>query len=831
MEDIKDKKKMVTVDKNVINNYMEESNDNIICFKDFTGRQSFKAILPVKKMKVGEFEKYLNVNNTSNILEYYENDRIVKPYYDIDSGYVTEEELLEKKDDILEQVLAVLSVTFPLGCFAVSSSHGFKNKRDLESNEIVGSVFALSFHVVVNNYQTNVKELKQFNLENDLYNRIPHCDESVYKKAGMMRCVFSNKPLDERKKLPHDWKNEPLKHIIQSNKLTNKEFHPLILNNKNQFKKKKVIKKKKVKKVNDKNIIVKDDGDEKDDFVIVDGEKDKVVKKKITYGFSDMCKTLLDIKHKWLFYKDIIEDVSMCFFNCCKELDELDSGFSIIAIWIKNGEDVWRSRPERTTDDYNIRIKEEWKYWRERTNNPTEKLMYGSLVRWAKESKAQEIEEKEKDPHYNKYKEAYLLGNDEFMELMNKNVMYYEVDGSFLYYGKRKQLLNHNEKTLINFFAEHSFIFENDKGKEIKINPFKIWLESKGRKTISEIVFKPNHCDDFEVEDYQLNLWKGFDYKNTGKYDINKIQHILDHIKEIWASNCEITYDYFIGWFAQILQTPWKKTKMCVGLKSIEGVGKSMILDLFAVLMGEEYYMTCTDLEKVIGKFNVMAKNKLLIDFNETSWGGDKKMKGKFKNFITDKTVTIEPKGKDPYDIACLSNCFITTNEPWLVDIKGDTRRFNLRECMNKLYDESYYEKIYNFKDFQDLANFFYNYDLSKFDAKVFEKSDLMLEQVILSQDSIELFIHQIVERDIILSKNDNNILIEKSIVYDYYLENTKGKYNDVVHCVHFWRKVKIILPSLKFKTANKSNRARIHIENFDDIVKDYRKYTGQDKK
>jgi len=465
-----------------------------------------------------------------------------------------------------------------------------------------------------------------------------------------------------------------------------------------------------------------------------------------------------------------------------------------------------------------------WYTFKPRSNG----LTIASIFHWLKEDNPEEHKKMEKKEVEINWKQLYENNDGSFIKEMNKICMYYEVDGTILYYNKQKTLLRNKEAIARTFFKKDCFYIE-DEGKKKKINPFDIWLEHDDRRDISEIIFKPTQ-NIGKVEDYKLNLWNGFKYKNTHDYQIERIQHILDHIKNVWASGDEELYEYFICWFARILQQPWNKNKVCIGLKSIEGVGKTCILALFAEIIGKEYYMECTDLNKAFGQFNNQVLNKLLCVFNETNWGGDKKMKGKFKSFITDNRITIEQKGKDPFDIDCYCNCAITTNENWLVDVKGDDRRFNLIEIKHEVLDDDYYRKIHEFEYFQDLANYFYNYDISKYNPKKFKKSELHLEQVIQSQDSVELFITMICEKDIVFSDNDDEeLIICKNYFFERYNEQSYGTYGTKLNNVHFFRRLKSILPnSIKIQSNNKAHGRRIMISSLNNMIKEFDKYCGK---
>ncbi len=71
-----------------------------------------------------------------------------------------------------------------------------------------------------------MEELRAFNEYNDLYKKYKEygVDRTVYKNGGMMRAILSNKPCNDRTKLPLNFKRNLYKHLITSNEYTNKEF-------------------------------------------------------------------------------------------------------------------------------------------------------------------------------------------------------------------------------------------------------------------------------------------------------------------------------------------------------------------------------------------------------------------------------------------------------------------------------------------------------------------------------------------------------------------------------------------------------------------------------
>ena len=60
-----------------------------------------------------------------------------------------------------------------------------------------------------------------------LYDQDPNIDKGVYRNGGNMRCLYSNKPNDKRTFIPDNFKNEPMKHLIQSCEWSNSDFKPI----------------------------------------------------------------------------------------------------------------------------------------------------------------------------------------------------------------------------------------------------------------------------------------------------------------------------------------------------------------------------------------------------------------------------------------------------------------------------------------------------------------------------------------------------------------------------------------------------------------------------
>ena len=451
-------------------------------------------------------------------------------------------------------------------------------------------------------------------------------------------------------------------------------------------------------------------------------------------------------------------------------------------------------------------LKKNWDYWNKK--NHTKKISYKYFDR------LHLIDY----PPDNIYEAWY--GSGDLVINMNKECMYYTKTGDILYYNNGETMEN-KPSIARTFYSKYKFEILDGK-KTIKINPFDIWLEAKDRRDVDKKVFKPKN-DHLSNE---FNNWTGFDYEKTGECHIEKLQPFLDHIKNIWANNDDDTYNYILNYFARMLQTPWNKNNICLVLHSVEGVGKSIILNLIYKIMGDKYYFTTSSLKHVIGTFNVGAENKILVNLNETNWGGNVKDVGAMKEFITDDTIVINEKQKSQYITRNYANTIITTNEDWIVKVDKNDRRFNLLECSSVKYNKDHYKQIAN-TDIQELANFFYTRDITNYDSRKFKKSELHTEQILKNLTSVEMFYGNLINREIDY-EFELTEKIPKTIIYDLYV-STLPKCDRQKSLNIFWKDMKKISKQIELFNANKSCKPSFMINNMDEAIKDWNILIGKE--
>ena len=441
------------------------------------------------------------------------------------------------------------------------------------------------------------------------------------------------------------------------------------------------------------------------------------------------------------------------------------------------------------------------------------KLSYKQFVRWNMEDY----------PCKNKYEKWYVTDYDSFISNMNMECMFHTKSQDIIiiendYYFRAKKA------SAKDYYAKFKFTMKDKDDKDVDINPFDIWINNIDRRDISDIIFDPSgkECES------KYNIWKGYKYQNTGEYEVENIKPFVQHIKNIICNGDEALAEYVIKWFAQIIQTPHKKTAVGMVWRSeAEGVGKNIILNLIKDIIGSEYYYSTSNLEHLIGNFNADAEAKILINMNECLWGGDKKKEGRLKEFITEDSLTINQKGVKTYNINNFANVCITSNSDWIIGINQNDRRWAMIECSEIKHDSQYYKTLAN-TNIQDLTNYLWSIDLSEFDARNIIKTKLHHEQVELNMDTAELFWFHILEKKRIYERWLNKpYKIKKSDLHEIYTKSDIfGQHDYKMNNVTFWKRIRKISPSLQFVTTGNL----VVIQPVSVLREEYNKHYNYDK-
>lgn len=274
--------------------------------------------------------------------------------------------------------------------------------------------------------------------------------------------------------------------------------------------------------------------------------------------------------------------------------------------------------------------------------------------------------------------------------------------------------------------------YKNKNNKDQSILLDQLILNSRSKIFYEYEGFQPFGAKtNYDYNDHEIfNKFSGFNHKYNPDYIINTevLSLFLNHIKEIWANNDGDIYNYIINWLAHIIQKPERKTGVLLILRSNEGAGKNILQRFISdYMIGKQYSLLTSRADDVIGKFNDLIINRILIVMDEMESTDRSKASSntdKLKGFITEKDIVIEGKNKDKIEAVDYCNIMINTNNDFVISAKGAMRRFlmldlNDKWCKNKKESIQYFSNmskiLYNNQAGETIINYLCEIDISHF--------------------------------------------------------------------------------------------------------------------
>jgi len=203
------------------------------------------------------------------------------------------------------------------------------------------------------------------------------------------------------------------------------------------------------------------------------------------------------------------------------------------------------------------------------------------------------------------------------------------------------------------------------------------WIQDENQRTYERLTYKPKG----DVEPNEYNLWTKFAVDPVANADL--LAPVF-RLREV-ISNYDHKVIWFIErWLATIIQTPWKKTDVCLVFSGEQGSGKDTFWDFVGGILGETYYFKTDSPENnVMANFNTGTERCVLVKFEEASYVTNKANAEKLKSKITNKHENYTKKGQDPVSLPDYRNFVMTTNQQVPVHIEQTDRRFMLVETAN----------------------------------------------------------------------------------------------------------------------------------------------------
>ena len=191
-------------------------------------------------------------------------------------------------------------------------------------------------------------------------------------------------------------------------------------------------------------------------------------------------------------------------------------------------------------------------------------------------------------------------------------------------------------------------IISSTKGKE-RVAFVDKWLKDSLIRRYNYINFLP---PPLKCNDDTFNMWNGFYMDKIECEERGDITPILEHMR-IMVNRDEYSFNYFIKWCAQLIQQPGQLSGVALVFQSDHGAGKNIFVDFLGAIIGSFaggcktplFGETAQVARDLFGKHSTLRMNKVLVCLNEAKGKDTYESMNLMKDFITEKTMEIEPKG------------------------------------------------------------------------------------------------------------------------------------------------------------------------------------------
>jgi len=261
------------------------------------------------------------------------------------------------------------------------------------------------------------------------------------------------------------------------------------------------------------------------------------------------------------------------------------------------------------------------------------------------------------------------------LDLINENHFYCASNGiSRVYWETERRGKFYLEPFPVYVFHEnHGAETMLHRGKEAPVT--QVWMKSKKRRSYDRLRFDPGNG----TAPNEYNTWKGFAVKpNTGPIDPRgekAVELFFEHCEKNVCRKDKALFTWLVTFMAHIFQRPEDKPEVSLVFQGLKGTGKTIVSMILDHLIGDNSVIVA-DKAHVLGHFNAMMEDKILVTMDEAFWSGDKQIEGVLKDLITGRTRIITNKGVDSRAAEVFDRIIIIGNEKWAIPASFDERRF-----------------------------------------------------------------------------------------------------------------------------------------------------------
>ena len=269
--------------------------------------------------------------------------------------------------------------------------------------------------------------------------------------------------------------------------------------------------------------------------------------------------------------------------------------------------------------------------------------------------------------------------------------------------------------------------------KQVTLCFIKKWIDDPKMRVFDEIVNKP---PPLVSKTNQLNVWVDSPFEtqqiihSSPDFHAAAVEMFSQHIDSL--CNFEpLLSSYVKDWVAHSIQRPAEKVGVAINMVSAEGVGKNIFADTLGELYGgsSKILTTAKPEQDVWGSFGDLMVGAYLVVLNEVDKRNCKGSDGRIKSLITDKVLSVNPKGKTQIMIESYHRFLGFSNFDDSTNTSNDDRRNTIARCsdINKGNMEYFQKLVDVLKEPNALRSIYWDFklrDISKFRIGVAFKTE-----------------------------------------------------------------------------------------------------------
>lgn len=340
-------------------------------------------------------------------------------------------------------------------------------------------------------------------------------------------------------------------------------------------------------------------------------------------------------------------------------------------------------------------------------------------------------------------------------------------------------------------FANKFITFTTKNGETKRIPLSKSWFTSRDRREYVNpgVCFKPGAED----RPGMLNLWRGFGVRpKAGDWSLMKA-----HINDVVCCGNEKHLEYLIKWMAYGVQHPDQPIGVAVALRGAQGAGKGILFRTYGSLFGQ-HFVHIAQGSQLTGRFNASLGNAVAVFLDEALWAGDRQGEGVLKALITEPTLQLEAKFRDPITVPNHLRIMIASNADWFVPVGSGDRRFLVLDVANTYagtQHKEYWDALYRETENGGRAAMLHDLlamDLNDFDVRAVPDTAAKTEQKLHSLRGTRAWLaHVLQEGDMgIRNWEGDGLSIEKHEAYSYYVKFSETRHEWQPELKDVWAKI-----------------------------------------